>query len=105
MRSYLLSPAAQSDLEEIWNYTAATWSVEQAERYVLGIRDACQGPAGCRRQGRAIQDVRPGYRKLAVGSHFLFFRLADAGDDILAVTYSIIVASSGIDRGSSAAIG
>lgn len=32
--SYLLAPRASSDLEEIWLYTAETWSLEQADAYV-----------------------------------------------------------------------
>ena len=32
-----------------------------------------------RKQGRAIDDIRPVYRKLAVASHFLFYRITDAG--------------------------
>jgi toxin ParE1/3/4 len=31
---YRLSPRALADLEEIWRYSAETWSVEQADRYV-----------------------------------------------------------------------
>jgi toxin ParE1/3/4 len=83
MTGYLLSPAAQADLEQIWDYTARNWGKDQAARYILGIRDACQALADGRRQGRPIDDIRPGYRKLAVGSHVLFYRLfyrvADAG--------------------------
>lgn len=32
-----------------------------------------------RRQGQPIDDIRLGYRKLAVGSHFLFYRTEGAG--------------------------
>jgi len=53
--------------------------VDQAERYILRIRDACQALADGRRRGRAVDDIRPGYLKLAVGSHFLFFRITDTG--------------------------
>jgi toxin ParE1/3/4 len=79
MRGYVLTPAAQADLRQIWDYTAARWGEAQAERYILGIRNACEALADGRRTGRAIDDVRPGYRKLAVGSHFLFYRLTEAG--------------------------
>jgi toxin ParE1/3/4 len=79
MTRYLLSPAAQTDLEQIWDYSVRTWGEEQAERYVLGIRDACQALADGRKQGRSIDDIRPGYRKLAVASHFLFYRITDDG--------------------------
>jgi len=42
MTGYLLSPAAQADLEQIWEYTARNWGEDQAARYILGIRDACR---------------------------------------------------------------
>jgi toxin ParE1/3/4 len=76
---YLLSPAARADLSEIWNYSARNWGEEQADRYILAIRDACAALADGKRQGRAIDDIRPGYRKLAVQSHLLFYRLTDTG--------------------------
>lgn len=79
MAGYLLSPAAQADLSEIWDYTAENWGTEQANRYILAVRDACASLADGRRRGRAIDDIRPGYRKLAVLSHFLFYRVADTG--------------------------
>lgn len=78
MRGYLLSPAAQADLGQIWDYSAERWGADQADRYVRGIRNACEALANNRRQGQDAGAIRPGYRKLAVGSHFLFFRNTDA---------------------------
>ena len=40
MAGYALSPAAQADLSEIWDYTAEHWGEAQAERYTRRIRDA-----------------------------------------------------------------
>lgn len=76
---YRLTPAARSDLDDIWDYSSRVWGLVQAERYILSIRDACDALVDGRRQGQPIDDIRPGYRKLAVGSHFLFYRIADAG--------------------------
>ena len=39
MSGFLLSPAASTDLDEIWEYTVARWGVEQAERYTQGTHD------------------------------------------------------------------
>ena len=72
MKGFLLSPAARIDLEEIWDYTAQRWGLHQAERYTRDIAQACQELAKERRQGRAADDIRAGYYKLSVGSHFLF---------------------------------
>jgi|CXWL01.1.fsa_nt_gi toxin ParE1/3/4 len=71
MRGYILSPAAQRDLNDIWDYTAEHWSPAQANRYVETIRDTCQRLGAGHRRGRQIDDVRPGYWKLAVKSHSL----------------------------------
>jgi len=79
MMGFLLSPAARADLEGIWDYTARTWGEAQAERYILAIRQACMGLADGTRQGRPIDEIRAGYRKLAVESHFLFYRLNERG--------------------------
>lgn len=79
MTGYLLSPAAQADLSDIWDYSARTWGTEQADRYILAIRDACKALAAGRKRGRPIDDIRPGYRKFAVQSHFLFYRVTDTG--------------------------
>jgi toxin ParE1/3/4 len=79
MKGYGLSPAAQADLGEIWDYSARNWGEDRADRYIQSIRDACAALVEGRRHGRAIDAIRPGYRKLAVGAHFLFFRAADTG--------------------------
>jgi toxin ParE1/3/4 len=76
---YRLSPAARDDLSAIWDYTAQTWGIAKAEQYVLSIHGACQAIAEGRKQGQTIDDIRPGYRKLAVGAHVLFFRAAETG--------------------------
>ena len=34
---YRLSPAALTDLNAIWTYTARTWSVSPAETYIRGL--------------------------------------------------------------------
>ncbi|MGH7065689.1 MAG: type II toxin-antitoxin system RelE/ParE family toxin [Stellaceae bacterium] len=88
MTGYVLSPAARADLAEIWGYTAGRWGNLQAERYVLAIGNACESLADGRRKGRPIDNVRPGYFKIAVGSHFLFYRVADTGEiDIVRILH------------------
>jgi len=76
---YLLSPAAQADLEEIWDYTHERWGVDQAEEYLRELQRAIERAAANPRIGRACDEIRPGYRKLAAGSHTLFYRVTAAG--------------------------
>lgn len=79
MSAYLFTPAARTDLEEIWDYSVEQWGEEKAEAYIRQIRDACEALASGRKKGRAIDGIRPGYLKLAAGSHFLFFRFGNGG--------------------------
>lgn len=57
MTGYILSPAARADIGQIWDYTAERWGEEQAERYVLAIRDACQELAEGTRRSRAADEI------------------------------------------------
>ena len=60
------SPAAIADIGAIWDYTAETWGVVQADRYVDDIRSACVALAAGERAGRKV-DVLDGYLKFPVG--------------------------------------
>lgn len=82
MTDFLLSPAAQADLEEIWDYTVEHWDIAQAERYVRDIRLACAGLASGTKTSRPV-DVRAGYRKCYIGSHVLFFKSDSQGTIII----------------------
>jgi toxin ParE1/3/4 len=81
---YLLSPAAQADLEQIWDYTRGRWGVDQAEEYLRELQRAIEQAAANPRIGRACDEIRPGYRKLAAGSHLLFYRVT--GKEVIDVT-------------------
>jgi toxin ParE1/3/4 len=85
---YLLSPAAQADLEQIWDYARGRWGVDQAEEYLRELQRAIERAAANPRIGRACDEIRPGYRKLAAGSHTLFYRVtAGAVIDVVRVLH------------------
>ncbi|MDP3378093.1 MAG: type II toxin-antitoxin system RelE/ParE family toxin [Brevundimonas sp.] len=87
MSGYVLTPAAQADLEDIWRYSVQQWSFAQAERYILAIRDACDDLAAGVQNGQDAGDIRAGYRKLKVGSHVLFFRRSGNTIDIVRILH------------------
>jgi toxin ParE1/3/4 len=76
---YLLSPAAQIDLEQIWDYTCHRWDVEPADEYLRELQRAIELAAVNPQIGRACDEIRPGYRKLAAGSHTLYYRVTPEG--------------------------
>ena len=79
MNRYLLSPAAQIDLEQIWDYTCHRWDVEQADEYLRELQRAIELAAVNPQIGRTCDEIRPGYRNLAAGSHTLYYRVTPDG--------------------------
>ena len=73
MKPLVLTPAAQADMEVIWDYTIEHWGLDQADRYTDDIRGTLHDLASGHRQGRPV-DVRPGYMKYLIGSHVVYFR-------------------------------
>lgn len=80
-----LSAEAETDIDEILNYTSATFGDEQADRYRLllveALTDLTQGPdiPGSRNR----DDIRTGLRSLHIarqgrtGRHLILFRAHD----------------------------
>lgn len=68
-----LTPAAQQDLAEIWEYSEAHWGRDQAVHYLQEVRDALQRVSEHPERARPCDDVRAGYRKFPVGSHHIYF--------------------------------
>ncbi len=69
---------ATGDLDEIWDYSAATWGQVQADQYAQDIRAAALRLADRQISGTAESDVRPGLRRLVVRSHVIWFRVVGA---------------------------
>ena len=73
-RSYKLFPKAKIDIEEIWVYTFENWSMSQADNYYQMIVNGFESLADGSKQGRKVDHVRPGYFRLSVGSHYIFYK-------------------------------
>jgi toxin ParE1/3/4 len=87
MKRFTLSPRAQADIEEIWDYTVEHWNVGQAEVYLRKIKAAVEAVADDPRLGRSCDEVRAGYRKYPAGSHILFYRPTPDGIDIVRILH------------------
>ena len=88
MRAYVLSPRAQKDIDEIWEYTVGHWNVRQAEIYLRQIQRAIETVAAEPKIGRSCDDIRPGYWKYPAGSHVVFLRMTDKGINVVRVLHS-----------------
>jgi toxin ParE1/3/4 len=87
MKGYVVSPRAHADIDEIWEYTADRWGIDQAERYVRTLQFAVETIARDPQKGRSCDDIRQGYRKYRVGSHVPFYRVTPQGVDIVRVLH------------------
>ncbi|QXP85651.1 type II toxin-antitoxin system RelE/ParE family toxin [Methylococcus sp. ANG] len=79
MPRFVLTNKAKADLKSIGRHTADTWGREQRNRYLASLDGAFHEPAADPFKGGDCGAVRPGYRKLRVGRHIVFYRLLNAG--------------------------
>lgn len=89
-----LSPAAERDIENIWDYTEERWGRRQSVRYVRDLQAVCAGLADGSTPSRSADDIREGYRKAACGSHTAYFRI-DSGRTVIV---RILHQSMDVDR-------
>ena len=87
MAGYALSPAAQVDLSEIWDYTAEHLGEAQAERYTRGIQATCERLSDGTLVGLSAEDIRAGYRKIGVGSHVMYYREREGALEIVRILH------------------
>lgn len=87
MNRYVLSPAARADLEQTWDYTCQRWDDDQAEEHVREIQRAIERVVDNPMIGRACDELRPGYRKHAVGSHTLYYRIVGDVIDVVRILH------------------
>ncbi|BBX18754.1 plasmid stabilization protein ParE [Mycolicibacterium duvalii] len=87
MTRYVLSPAARADLDEIWDFTRDLWGDDQAENSVRETERAILRVVGNPMIGRACDEVWPGYRRHAVGSHTLYYRVIGDVIDVVRILH------------------
>ena len=94
MKAIKLTPQAQADLDEIWNYTAETWNIDQAETYMLSVDSTMKLLATHPTLGRSLSDIREGYFKFPAGSHLLVFRMTNEAIEFVRILHK----SSDVER-------
>lgn len=87
---YTLSPRAQSDFDEIWDYTARHWGADQAEAYIRQLWRDIEAVAAKPTIGRPCPEVRAGYHKFRSGSHVIFFPLSRGSIDVVRILHGRI---------------
>lgn len=87
MAQFRLSPAAEQDLESVWQHTAEHWGVEQADKYVDLLDNAMRILADAPKLAPACDNIRVGYRKWLVESHIVYFKITDYGIAVIRILH------------------
>ena len=73
--NYKISKQAEIDLENIWLYTFEEWSIDQADYYFDLIMDEIEYISKNPKSGKDYNEIRKGYFRSRVKSHFIFYRI------------------------------
>ena len=87
MPDYRLTPAAKSDLLEIWNYTIKNWREKQSEKYLLDIETKLEQLAANPELGRQRPEINPDYNSFPVKKHIIFYLQSGNYIDIIGVLH------------------
>lgn len=77
MLTLCLTPKAESDLVGIWLYTCETWGAEQADEYLDQIERGVKHLLGHPALGIDYSHVLPGYRRLHIEHHDVFYKVLE----------------------------
>jgi toxin ParE1/3/4 len=91
---YVLSRWAQTDLEEIWDYAARRWGLDQAESSTRDLWNRIERIATTPALGQGCPNLRAGYFKIAYGSHVPFYGLTSKGVDVVRICMSVWISSA-----------
>ena len=84
---FVLTPRAQADLDEIWDYTMDRCGVDQAETYARQLWRDIKTVAERPSHGGDCSEVRTGYRRYASGAHVLSYRVTADGIDVVRILH------------------
>lgn len=72
-----ISPAAETDIDNIWFFGAKHWNVDQADHYQSQLLDMmsflCDHPS----LAKDRDEIKLGYKSYAIGSHIIFFVITE----------------------------
>jgi len=87
-----VTPKAESDLIGIWVYTCEEWGDEQADKYLdqpaVGMRRLIEHPT----LGSDYAHVFPGYRRLQIEHHDVFYQVLESEVLVVRVLHEDIYA-------------
>ena len=86
MKQYRVSPAARTDLDEIWFYIAQD-NPEAADKFIRAIVSRFPKFAAMPELGRQREELSPCLRSFPVGRYVIFYRPMEDGIEIARVLH------------------
>ena len=75
MLKLFITPKAEQDLEEIYEYTFLTWGSAQAEKYQDELFDCMTTISQSHQLGSVYHHIEGNYRKFNVNRHLIFYKV------------------------------
>lgn len=76
-RQYRLAPRAYTDLDDIWRYTAETWSIDQADHYIDELTRIFTMIAAFPTLARERREFTPPVRIHVHESHLIIYTITE----------------------------
>lgn len=73
-----VTPKAESDLTGIWLYTCEEWGANQSDKYLDQLEDGMKQLLRHPLLGADYAHVFPGYRRLQVEHHAVFYQVLES---------------------------
>lgn len=87
MHTIRLTPQAEQDLRDIWQYGAGNWGTPQAERYFDAMYGTFQLISEFSEIARLRGELKPPVRLHPFRSHLIAYDVADDGIDVIRILH------------------
>lgn len=81
-------PQADADLEDIWLYTAHTWSIAQADHYIITLHRSFEMLCDMPTIARERPEITPPVRIHPSGQHYVIYRVVGETLTVLRVIHN-----------------
>ncbi|ETA53163.2 type II toxin-antitoxin system RelE/ParE family toxin [Ponticoccus alexandrii] len=85
---WVIRPAAETDMSNIWHYGADNWGIEQADRYTDGLFALFDLLTDFPEMARERREFSPAVRIHPSGVHLVIYRTDGQGIEIIRVLHA-----------------
>lgn len=72
------SAEAEEDLVDVWMYSLREWGIRQADKYLDVLEAGFAQLETNAKLGKSRDDLRPGYRSLAINRHIVYYTVEES---------------------------